>query len=103
MKLTQCFSVFFGLLALSVAGLAADPQPDQGKVQVENELYVFYLSEPTAAYEELGEVSPGLVWWGLPSELVRSVTRRARRKFDGAQAVIFLDKDMRRGKVIRFL
>jgi hypothetical protein len=102
MKLPKAWMIILCFLSISIMSFSGTNLVFQAEVAKENDMYVFYLSEPTSEYEVLGEIRSGPVWFGIPSEMLHSVTRRARKKYDNAEGVIFLDKNMRRASVIKF-
>ena len=102
MKINKALIIVLCLLSVSLMGFSYKSMAGKAEVATERDIYVFYMSEPTAEYEVLGEVGSRPVWVDLPSELVSSVTRKAQKRYKDAEGVIFLDRNMRRASVIKF-
>jgi hypothetical protein len=64
-------------------------------------VYLFMHSKPAAAYDYLGTVKVAVVWKNDPASMLRVIIRKVKKKYPGAEGIIF-NADMDNVDVIRF-
>lgn len=76
-------------------------KPNLGSVNQVQGYYVYWQSKPVNEYQYLGSIQVYLVWSAKPSSMLRTMIRKAKRKFPQGDAIIFTADNMDKADIVK--
>ena len=85
--------IFTGMV--SYTAISYEPKTSTAEVDQQNGIHMFIKSRPVKEYDFLGAVNmPEFVMSGKPKEMIDIATKRARKQYPEANAIIFTSDNL---------
>ena len=103
-KFIQLWAVCSLLFFVTVFTSWKKPTSNNNSATVEQEqgIFIFIKSKPISEYQYLGSVSKSIALSGSPDEMLKSLIKKCKKEYPGADGIIFTSNDMDKADCIKF-